>query len=84
MDTDTQMIVFASIVGFIVGLIISYHIIRSAVKSATVDQEQFIRAIYRMKVKEMIDKGYQKEELTALKYDNEGEFWDKLQNKKAD
>jgi hypothetical protein len=80
---ETSTVIFISIIGFLLWLLINYHIIRSAVKSATVDQEQFIRAIYRMKVKEMIDKGYQKEELTALKYDNEGEFWDKLQNKTA-
>jgi uncharacterized membrane-anchored protein YhcB (DUF1043 family) len=78
---ETSTIIWISIIGFVLGLIITYHIIRSAVKSAMEEQATHIRSIYRIQMRKMIEAGYDKADMSKLKNDDEGTFWDSLSSK---
>jgi hypothetical protein len=78
---ETSSIIWISIIGFVLGLIIAYHIIRSAVKSAMEEQASHIRAMYRMQMRKMIDAGYDKADMSKLKNDDDGTYWDSLSSK---
>jgi hypothetical protein len=78
---DTSTIIWISIIGFILGLLIAYHIIRSAVKSALEEQAYHTRAIYRMEMRKMIDAGYDKADMSKLQHDDDGTYWDSLSTK---
>jgi hypothetical protein len=78
---DTSTVIWISIIGFILGLIIAYHIIRSAVKSALEEQAHHIRGMYRIQMRKMVDAGYDKADMSKLQHDDDGTYWDSLSSK---
>lgn len=79
---DEQTLLIASGLGLVVGLFIMYYIIHNAVRSALKEQDLYLRTMYRMQVKKMIDFGYTEEDISILKNDDDETFWSKLKDKK--
>jgi hypothetical protein len=75
---EDSTIIFASLVGLLIWLLILNYIIRIAAKSALQFTEHYLKGLMRMKIKQMIKQGHSKEELQVMLEQSSEEFWNSL------
>lgn len=75
---DTPAIVIISIIALIITLAILYHIIRSAVKSATQKQADELKAIKRMFAMMLHKQGFSGQDLLDVHDETPEKFWQRI------
>ncbi len=77
MELTTESIAIFAI-GVSLWFLIIHLIISAAVKSGTSNQEYFMKMIHRMYIKQMVQDGFSKEELSKMHTDTHEQFWESL------